>query len=297
MSSYTQDDLIERNRIIQSHKLLGNFLDRYSVNHLIQLFNYNLINRYIETERIAQSLDNKNIAIICNLYGEDKKNFSIYIGIKKNNIDFIHLSIHLKPNNLNADKHGMIHFCKDIFIQVYKKDSKLSDRKIKTILSKRIYVPIFIYQPTDKPKSLEFYIDDTYKVTNFENADKYDNDLNREMKAILNVLNRLFNEKDTEYYIGRKKDIIDIHNRTHPMLKIMNTRKNYFVRKNSGVLLGPKSSNQEPIIIKHSIKKNQKTRKVKSKYRDRKGRVNTNHTLIDADKDYQEPGFHESVAV
>ena len=126
MSRYTQTQLNERSAIIQSQKLFGNFLDADIINKLIQLFdnkNTNIgkndkITKYIEDERRKQGLDNTNVLIESEVYGYTRKNSTLHLLIKKNNIDFIHLTIHISPEDLPPQHSTMIHISKDI----YKKD-------------------------------------------------------------------------------------------------------------------------------------------------------------------------------
>ena len=240
-------------------------------------------------------MNTSNIEISSNVDIKGKHGPSLYLNIMKNNQKYIHLSIHFCITDLDPTKQGTVHMFKNIFDNLTRNTSMTKSKLRK--LKHRMYALITVHQPIDKPESLEFTIENTYLTTNMPTANRNDSQLQKEMNTILIVLNRLFNEKDTEYYIGRQKNIININNNTNNILKHMNMHNKYSTRKNKGILLGPKTSNQEPIIMKHSIKRNQKTRKVQSKYRNRKGRVNTNHSLIDEDKDYQEPGFHESVTI
>jgi hypothetical protein len=156
-----------------------------------------------------------------------------------------------------------------------------------------MYALITVHQPKDKPKSLEFTVEQEYLTTNLPNTNKNDSNLQREMKAILDILNRLFNEENTEYYIGNKKDMTNVHNKTNEILTRMNTYTKYVTRKNRGTLLGPKPSNQPPFILKRNKNKNRKTRKVSPRYTTLTRQQYINQIFKDADTGYQEPEFHE----
>jgi hypothetical protein len=157
MSRYTQTQLNERSKIIESQKLFGNFLDADIINKLVYLFDntYNnsidkndKIKKYIEDERKKQGLDNTNVLIKSEVYGYDDDNSTLHLSIKKNNTDFIHLTIHISPADLPPQYSTMIHISKDI----YKKRSNL------TVSKKTMYALISVQQPTGKPNSLEFLI-------------------------------------------------------------------------------------------------------------------------------------------
>ncbi len=103
--------------IINSHILLGDVLDRYSINRLVFLFKSGIITNYINEERNAHQLNNNNIHIFSEVYGINDRNTSLFLIIKKQNEDFIHLTIHLAPEWLSSglkDK-GVIHIVKDIY--------------------------------------------------------------------------------------------------------------------------------------------------------------------------------------
>ena len=86
---YSNKELSQREQIIKSQIQFGRFLDADIVNYLVYLFNTNLMTRYIEDERKKSNLTNDNIKIKSESYGENKKNSSLYIGILKNNIEFL----------------------------------------------------------------------------------------------------------------------------------------------------------------------------------------------------------------
>lgn len=166
--------------------------------------------------------------------------------------------------------------------------TNISKTKFKR-LKPRMYALITVHQPKDKPNSLEFTIEDEYLTTDISGANTNDSQLQQEMKAILDVLNRLFNEENEKYYIGRKKDMTNVHNKTNTILTRMNTYTKYATRKNHGILLGPRPSNQPALAIKRNKNRNRKTRKVHPRYTNIRKRTYTLQEVIDADIDYQEP--------
>ena len=252
---YSNKELIKREQVIQSQIQFGKFLDSDIINHLVYLFNTNIMIKYIEDERKKSNLTNDTIKIKSESYGEHKKNSSLYVGIIKNGIDFLHLTIHLSPNGLNSDKHGMIHFCKDIYIETMMQNNHLSKNKIKKNYGKHLYALISVQKPHAKPNSLEFSVDDDFLTTNLPNATIYDPELEDEMNAILKVLNKLFNEKNDEFYVGNKNKLVPIHNQTNAILENINTRSKFFTRKNFGRTMLPKLSNAPVIVIKPNKKK------------------------------------------
>ena len=123
MTEYTPNNLLKRNKIIKSHKLFGKCLHSYIINKLIHIFdekhNYyspHKIIELIQNERKIQGLYDSNIKIRSELYGDNKSKSTLFIKILKDNLEFIHLSIHLCVDQLDAHKTGIIHFSK-IFIQ------------------------------------------------------------------------------------------------------------------------------------------------------------------------------------
>ena len=102
------------------------------------------------------------------------------------------------------------------------------DETILTNLIEQQYHLISVIIPPNKPKSLEFSIADGYDTpSNVKNTQKYDPDLQREMDAIIAVLNNLFDEKNTEFYIKdrteKEKIIEEFEN------KIKNTESENFL--------------------------------------------------------------------
>jgi hypothetical protein len=233
--AYTPEKLHKRQITLQSQLLFGKFLDTNIITKLINLFNdiknYNTpkIIQYVEDERRLQKLDSKHVEIKSELYKASDNDTTLHLQISKNGIDFIHLSIHLIPKTINVDKAGLLHIFKDIYRKMGVPHNQ----------SNRLYALIDVEQPKDKPNSLVFSIDkDYYKtnVTNIANSNTVDIEINKEMDAIINVLNRLFDEKNTEYYIGNKDKIaqININNTINKVLNNINTHSILVSRKNKG---------------------------------------------------------------
>ncbi len=266
---YTSEQLHNRSLIFQSQLLFGNFLDIDITSKLIDLFkgnkNYTTpkIVQYIEEERKAQGLNNRDVIIESEVYGitekgTTKKGTSLFLKIYKDNIEFIYLNIHLIATSINSHKDGLIHIVKQIY-----KDKGVSSRK-----KYKLYAQIRVKQPEGKPHSLEFSINNDYyktnvsNIPNITNSNNIDKEINKEIKVIIDVLNKLFDEYNTEYYIGDKTKIYEINNNTD---KVLNNINNHFIlvsRKNKGTktILGRNINNTKPRI---SIKRNniRKTRK------------------------------------
>jgi hypothetical protein len=155
-------------------------------------------------------------------------------------------------------------------------------------LKPRMYALITVHQPKDKPNSLEFSIEDEYLTTDISGANTNDSQLQQEMRAIVKVLNRIFNEENEKYYIGRKKDMTNVHNKTNTILTRINEYTKYATRKNHGILLGPRPSNQPALVIKRNRNRNRKTRKVSRRDTTKKN-TNTVNFIKDADTDYHDP--------
>jgi hypothetical protein len=255
MKRYTQNELNTRNKIIKSHVLFGNFLDRDIINRLINLFDENSnsndkITKYIEDERKLRGLNDMNITIKSELYGETKSNSTLYLKIIKNNIDIVHLTLHLVPTTLNSSKDGIIHLYKNIY-------------KPKITGSKRhkLYALILVTQPLNKPHSLEFSIASGYNTPpNIPNTIVLDSDIKKEMDVIITVLNRIFDE-NSKYYIGHKKDLETIHNKTNTVLNNINNHTALVTRKNKGNRMLPKLNTSMP-AINISYKKSKNNRRL-----------------------------------
>jgi hypothetical protein len=264
---YTQNQLNKRKSILKSQLLFGNFLDINIITALVDLFKANKnyitpkIVKYIEDERKMQGLNNRNVKVESEIYNIDTNDSTLHLQIIKNDIDFIHLTIHLVPTTINSDKDGLIHISKNI----YRK------KGVSYTKSNRLYAQISINQPDGKPNSLEFSIDKQYyktNVPNIINSDKIDDEINKEMDIIITVLNRLFDEENIEFYIGAKDKLREINQTTNKILNNINIHSLLTTRKNKGTktILGRNTLESvislKPII--HIPKKNKQTRK---KYR------------------------------
>ena len=239
---------------MQSHILLGNFLDANVINKLVSLFdqNNNTINSitaYINNERKKRQMNTTNITTKSEVYGQTKENSTLYLKILKNNEELIHLTIHLIFKTLNPAADGMIHFYKDIF------EHKVSSRK-----RYKLYVPILVVEPVNKPHSLEFSIASGYTTLAVANAAAYDPELQQEMNTIISVLNKLFDE-DSDLYIGDSNILYPIHNETDIVLNNINSHTQIVSRKNKGVKMMPKKGANSGINIYAKNKKFNKTRK------------------------------------
>ena len=177
--------------------------------------------------------------------------------------------MHLIPTTINVNKAGLLHIKKDIY------------RKLGVTYSQsnKLYALIDVEQPKDKPNSLVFSIDkDYYKtnVSNITNTSKLDIEINEEMNIIIRVLNRLFDEKNTEYYVGDRNKILLINdkninnkNKNKSVNKVLNNINKYSIlvsRKNKGTktLVG-RNTNKPNFTTNHNIftkaRKSAKTRK------------------------------------
>jgi hypothetical protein len=256
MRNYTQQELLERDTIIQSQSQFGNLLDGRLINVLINLFDeddltHNIkIKDYIKDERKNQRLNNSNVIIKSEVYGQQSDKLSLLLKIIKNNVEIIHLSIHLTPTTLAPDLSGIIHFYKNTY------KYKVSSRK-----RYKLYALISVKQPAHKQQSLEFAIANGYNTPAVANATTYDHELQQEMKVIINVLNRLFNESNTEFYIGDQDKLYPLHEKIDSILNNINTRTTLISRKNKGVKMMPKTGANSGINIYAKNKKFNKTRK------------------------------------
>lgn len=127
MPRYTQKELNERTKIIESQKLLHKFLTSDTINVLINLFDMNINNntinknkivKLIEDERKNKHLNSSNVIIRSDYFGLNKNKSAFYLGIIKNNKDYIHLTIHLVPKSFNPKQTGIIHIDKDIYKEI-----------------------------------------------------------------------------------------------------------------------------------------------------------------------------------
>lgn len=252
---------------MESHKIFGTSLDTNMVNKLVQLFdnkvqkhsnpNYKIA-KFIENERKARRLNTSDITVSSEVYGENCNNSTLFLIIRKNNIDILHLSIHLAVKSLNPKSSGIIHISKNIC------------KKIKISKNNKIrpYVLISVQQPIDKPHSLEFSIAEGYNTLNASNAALYDPMLQQEMDVIITVLNRIFDENNKEFYIGNSYNYVQIHNNTNAVLKNINNHREHVTRKNAGTRVMPLINSIEPPLkidlraLKSKLKSKKNTRKL-----------------------------------
>lgn len=251
---YNQSQLLARDAIIQSQKLFTQFMNTDMINTLIHLFDcsdntYNegdlKIKKYIEDERKIRGMDSGITTIESYIYDIHKANSTFMVMIKKNNNDYVHLSIHISPATLEARNSGMIHIFKDIYKRVNKSLSKWS-----------LYSLISVKQPTNKLNSLEFSITDGYTTPSAKNAAQYDPDIQKEMDVIITVLNRIFDEDNAKYYIG---NITPVHKKTNIVLNNMNTRTAIVSRKNKGTKINPLESSKPAINLYRKPSNNRRT--------------------------------------
>lgn len=252
MAKYTQNELNKRDNIIKSQILFGNFLNKEIINELINLFEEGGIIKYIENERKLRDLDNTNVKFESKIYGFNKDNSTLNLTMYRNNIKFLHLSIHLTVKFLEPKNTGIIHISKNVY-------------KGKTSKKHR-YALIKVFHPENNTSSLLFSIADGYDTPGIKNENSYEDELQKEMDVIISVLNNIFNQKNYRFYIGKKKELINIHNKTDDVLRNINKRINYTQRKNRGNTYFQPAINMSNFHIKYKSKtKSQNKRKSKSK--------------------------------
>ena len=84
------------------------------------------------------------------------------------------------------------------------------------------------------------------------------------MDVIITVLNNLFDEDNSEYYIGDEDTLFPIHNNTNVILGNINTYTQHVTRKNKGVKMYPSFSNNKAYVITYN-RNYRKTHKRKQK--------------------------------
>jgi hypothetical protein len=253
MASYSQTQLNLRHNILQTQLIFGKFLTTDIVHVLINLFDdlhnsfSEKISKYVIDERLNRGLSNNNINIKGEMYGSNDNNSTLYLGIYKDGKLFLHLSIHLVLTKLYPQDAGMIHFYKNVY--EYEFPSK---RKIKPA-KQHLYALIGVKQTKNAPNSLIFYIADGFDTPNIIPAVKqYDQELQIEMDVIISVLNRLFDETNTEFYIGHMVEKLPIHNNINNMLANINVHNVHYTRKNKGKYMFQPSPNVNPMRINYS---------------------------------------------
>lgn len=229
--------------IIQSHRSLGPFLDRFMINRLNALFKNNgRVTEFVKEERRRRGLDEANTTVESMVYGTDRNNSTFLLIIKRDGKEFIHLTIHLSPKELGftIKSTGIVHIVKNIY-------NKHVSRK-KDYLAKSTYA---VYQPQGKPHSLQFRIVERYTMPEIPEKPKsvpminqYDDEVKQEMDVLTSVLNKLFDEDDREHYVGDydavhhgsyNKKANHVEANTNNILRNINLHSNAITRKNKGI--------------------------------------------------------------
>lgn len=259
--------MINKNKIIKSHIHLCKYLNSNIINILIHLFDKeynNYVNKnekvvkYIINERKIRGLEDSTITIESELYGNNNDNINnldptLFLNVKKNNIDLVHLSIHLCIKELKSTNSGIIHMRTNYYLK-----TNINKSMSKKTIRKCIYANIEVKQPIDKPNSLEFIIADGYNTPIICNASKYDPGIQKEMDVIITVLNKMFDEDNKEYYIGNTNKLYPIHTKTNFVLNVMNRYNKYATRKNKGISMLPKTLPDPPMNLNRSLLKNKR---------------------------------------
>lgn len=260
MSGSEPNKFSQTKNIIRSHKLFINYLNSDIVNKLIQLFDNDIkrstdkkIINYIEDERHIQGSNRPNIRYESKVDLQKSTDPTLILEMIKNNTVIFHFTIHLAITSMKPKKAGIIHIRKNIY-----------DSVPGTIRKKVGYARILVTTPLNKPYSLHFsfednryiHIDNCLKQTEFKintelykNIEECENEIQKEMNIVLNVLNKLFDEDNTEYYIGNNHNLAPIHNKTNTILNQMNKETRHATRKNKGVLMGPFMNNSAEISL------------------------------------------------
>ncbi len=254
MANFTEEDINIRKQILESHKKLGYFFDGQIINNLIHLFDENnntnnKITSYIDDERRKNRLNYSNISIVSYVYKNGSNEYDLYLGFYKDNIEFIHLTIHLALNSLNPKDSGMIHVSKNIY---YNNTHYLLLSKTK--FKKHKYSLITVETPENKPNSLVFSLNHGITTPGIKEEYSHDEEIKKEIDIIITVLNRIFDEDNHEYYIGNSR-LVHIHNKTNAVLNNINKHNIYFTRKNKGSRMGPVESKEKALNHKRNRKK------------------------------------------
>ncbi len=101
------------------------------------------------------------------------------------------------------------------------------------------------------------------------------------MDVIIAVLNRLFDENNTELYVGKKQNMFEIHNRTNNILNKINQYSKHVSRKNKGTYIIQPSKNL-PFILNKTNYNNMKTIRQtrKSKKQHKYNNATSNYNVI-----------------
>jgi len=260
--AYSPKNLDFRKEIIDSQKQLIEFLDADKFNRLVHLFDEKVDNdadgekhilKYISKERYRRGLSDDGVTMDSFVYGYEPKNRNgtLIATIKKNNVNYVHISIHVSPSELDPIHHGLIHLKKDIYLKSVNKKTKHN-----------IYTLVHIEQPPHKPNSLYFSRKDGDITIVDKSKGDYDADLAIEMDVILAVMNRLFDEDDKEYYIGSPDIIYPIHKKTENVLVNVNRPNVIPKRRNTGTMLLPSFHPTSEILTMPKRKYTTKVRRV-----------------------------------
>jgi hypothetical protein len=231
---YSDAELQERKTVLDSHHILGKFLTRNILNELLKMFdhtsqyNSKKITNILQNVRKEQMLNNSNIEIKSEFYNINPKpnkpndhRHGLHLQLIKNGNEFLHLTIFLEPGSIEPTSQGMIHFSKNIY----------TTPKLSKSTKHLPYAVIKVEQIS--PKSLHFTLGTGHDTKDLQHINRYNTDIKKEMNAMLTTLNRLFNEND-ELYIGKPKNMIDIHQYTNNTLRIINDKLPLYNRNNKG---------------------------------------------------------------
>jgi len=215
------------------------------------------------------------------VYGTKRSDTTLHLQIKKENEDFIHLSMHMAPEWLSTGEkdNGIVHIYKDVY------EKYVSKRKAYTL-----YAIYSLSHPPNKPNSLIFSITQGYSTSLYPSAPssfqsaivKYDDDVKREMDIITIVLNKLFDEDNIDYYIGdyhkkypininnpvKLQQLSEINNTINNVLNNINKRSQYVKRRNIGVLMIRTHNNKSKLTLyrnKHTRKQHKNSRSTRKK--------------------------------
>jgi hypothetical protein len=213
------EEILKRREVLSSHIILGKYFSRSIINELFKLFdktnNTPSIIDYLESVRNEMGLNRVNVEITSKLYtiNPKSKNDSrqgLHLQIKRDGVDFLHLSLFITPVHTGNKTQGMIHFSKNIYVS--------SKRKLDKSLAYAI-----IKVEDRPPHSLHFIVGTGQNTIGLPNVNKYDKEIKQEMEAILITLNRLFDEHH-EWYIGRSNNT-EIHMNVNNTLYLMQHKK------------------------------------------------------------------------
>jgi len=267
----SNNQLKQRDEILESQKIFWRFLNSTMMNKIINLFDDAVagpdkISKYIENERRLRGMD--EVSVVGKVYGNIDVESDVLLEISKNNKPILHLSFHLSPYSFSSKKTGPLHIYKNIYNSNH------------SLYKKKKYALIHVEKPIGKLNSLEFRIADGYKTPGIT-FDTTEKQLQEEMDVIIHVINRIFDENDP-YYIGIKEDVILINLRTDNILNNINKSPLISV-KNKGVRMIGKLNKSMPAIPIHYNKyhKTPKKRATSPKPRNVSRKIPANKPKID----------------